>query len=98
MSTYEGTLLGRAVIHMHAHPRVTLHELAAVTGFSLTDVGKRPFARLVYLLRNERIFQTSSAGVESTFEYQPDRANTDETEFVAPDNMREIYDELLRST
>lgn len=98
MNLYESTPLARAVIHMHAHPKVTLHELAAVTGFSLTDVGKRSFARLVYELRNERIYQTSSAGVESTFEYQPDRANTDETEFVAPDNMREIYNDLLRPT
>jgi hypothetical protein len=63
----------RVVVHMAAHPRITLRELAAVAGVALTGVGKRSFMRLVHDLRSDRIFQTSTRGLDSEFTFDPDR-------------------------
>lgn len=87
----------RVVVYMGEHPRITLRQLAAAAGIALTEVKDRSFAKLIYDLRDEQIFQTSAAGFESEFTLQPDRQSTDALEFVAPANMSEIYTDLLRS-
>lgn len=63
----------RVVAYMQAHKRVTLGELLKASGIGEENVKSREALTLVYELSKDRIFQTSTDGLNSVFELQPTR-------------------------